>query len=35
MDHSDGLSSHTQSVDHYPADVIIDSTSLSEHLGGS
>ena len=28
MDHSDELSSHTQSVDHCPANAIIQSTSL-------
>ena len=35
MDHSNGLSSHAQCVHHYPADAIIESTSLWEHLGVS
>ena len=33
MDNSDRLNNHIQSVDHCPADVIIESTNLYEHLG--
>ena len=31
-DHSDGMSSYTQSIDHCPADVIIESTSICKTI---